>query len=169
MNPWIKFCLFLKDFFARTRTSKSGKRTKTSGWVKVFDKDLHLAIRANEDGTVDYTLDEIAAMAIRCAWCGEPIAIGDPVTLYLARPGIAIPPHAVRYNHQSLVGCLGWNCAETGADRAGFWEPDPDQPGKGRVRRVPSPFEMLIANPDARFVINNNLGDATHETQVYRK
>jgi hypothetical protein len=80
----------------------------------------------------------LSAMAIRCGWCGQAIFIGDPVTLYSRRDGglPELPERAVIYDQarNTLVGCLGWNCAETGADRAGFWLPDSQNPGQGYVK-----------------------------------
>lgn len=79
----------------------------------------------------------LASMAIRCAWCGRAIFIGDPVTLYFQSSGELhiLPDRAVVYDQarKTLVGCLGRNCADTGADRAGFWMPDPENPGQGYV------------------------------------
>lgn len=82
--------------------------------------------------------DCLTAMVIRCAWCGRAIFIGDPVTLYSARSGELpeLPDRAVVFDQDraTLVGCLGGNCADTGADRVGFWIPDPTNPGHGHVR-----------------------------------
>lgn len=100
--------------------------------------------------------DCLAAMAICCGWCGEAIFIGDPVTLYRApREKIAeLPEGAVSYladymeggsrAYISVVGCLGWNCADTGADRAGFWLPDLNRPGHGHVELVESMYEIAM-------------------------
>lgn len=38
------------------------------------------------------------------------------------------------------MGCLRWDCAKTGADRAGFWHPP------GKVFRVTTPLEMCLQN-----------------------
>lgn len=86
-----------------------------------------------------------AKAAIKCAWCGNAIMPGDAVTLYTPNPhkDFKVPDYAVMYKekpHLQLVGCLRWDCAETGADRAGFWV----MPGK--VQRVASPIELVFAN-----------------------
>jgi hypothetical protein len=82
--------------------------------------------------------DCLTAMAIRCGWCGQTIFIGDPVTLYSRSNGELpiLPDRAVIYDQVrgTLVGCLGWDCADTGADRAGLWLPDPKNPGRGHVK-----------------------------------
>lgn len=83
----------------------------------------------------------LAKMVIRCAWCGQPIFVGDPVTLYTPGQNFVLPEYAQIYRRDPLqiVGCLRWNCAATGADRAGFWVPP------GQVKRVQSPLERAIA------------------------
>lgn len=84
----------------------------------------------------------LSAVAIRCGWCARPIFIGDPVTLYSRRDGTLpdMVEHAVVYDQEraTVVGCLGWGCADTGADRAGFWLPDPANPGYGYVKSLKS-------------------------------
>jgi len=107
-----------------------------------------------EAGHTPYCHACIEKMAIRCAWCGKPIFIGDPVTLYTpAKPDFKIPEHAVRYSADPirLVGCLRMDCAESGADRTGFWMPP------GKVMRVMSPIEQMLATGNP--VIVNDLGD----------
>ncbi len=91
-------------------------------------------------------------MTIQCAWCGEPIFIGDPVTLYLPRyEDMEVPGHAVPYGKGAFVGCLRWECAESGTDRVGFWYPP------GIVYRVLSPIEQCLQSDE--MVIIGDLGD----------
>jgi len=95
------------------------------------------------DGKTDYCHRCLEKMAIRCSWCGGVIFIGDPVTLYSPNDkNHKMPDYAVLHNKKdnSYVGCLRLNCAETGADRAGFWYPP------GKVYRVPTPIEMCMQN-----------------------
>jgi len=95
------------------------------------------------NGEVEYCLGCLGKMTILCAWCKEPIFIGEPVTLYTPRDG-SVPNHAKIHDENllQLVGCLRWNCAESGADRAGFWMPGED--GEGKVERVPTPLEIVF-------------------------
>lgn len=113
-----------------------------------------------------------AEAAIKCAWCGDIIVPGDPITLY--SPGkpaglffstkepseaqqrrkqedFVVPEYAVVYQREPrlvLVGCLGWDCADVITDRAGFWV----MPGK--VQRAISPEEMLMAlGGDAALIV----------------
>ncbi len=98
-------------------------------------------------------------MAIKCAWCGGVIFIGDPITLYSPRDkDRQMPDYAILHSkeHNSYVGCLRWECAETGADRAGFWYPP------GKIMRVPSPLEMAFRqaqNGEDGVIIVGDLSD----------
>ncbi|NTW88760.1 MAG: hypothetical protein HGB26_06475, partial [Desulfobulbaceae bacterium] len=103
----------------------------------------------------------IKKMAIRCAWCGKPIFIGDPVTLYSPSKGFEIPEYAVRYSEDPLrlVGCLRWDCADSGIDRSGFWMPP------GEVMRVMSPIEQVLATGTAAIVSDvNDMREAIETT-----
>ena len=103
-------------------------------------------------------------MAIRCAWCGKPIFIGDPVTLYSsAEKNFQIPEYAVRYSENpiKLVGCMRWDCAETGADRCGFWLPP------GVVHRVLSPIEQMMAT--GTVVVVADVGDMREAIETTKR
>lgn len=105
-------------------------------------------------------------MAIRCAWCGNRIFIGDPITLYTPltqeltqNNDFQVPENAVVYSKDplQLVGCLGWNCAESGADRAGFWVPGEN--GKGRVQRVQTAYEAILCSKEPFIMIVDDTCD----------
>jgi len=153
-------CLRLGSISLRRYVAtKCGHRTKRSGRVSAFGCIITTQMPKNESGSVDYCLDCIGTMAIRCAWCGSPIFIGDPITLYTPRDNFHLPEHAVIYSNKplQLVGCLGWNCAETGADRAGFWFPGED--GKDRVERVSTFFETILGAKEPSVMIVENSSD----------
>jgi hypothetical protein len=143
----------------RYKAVKCGHRTKRSGSVLAFGRTITTKMPKNDNGSVDYCLDCIGKMAIRCAWCGDPIFIGDPITLYTPRGDFQVPEHAVVHNKEplQLVGCLGWNCADTGADRADFWLPGEN--GKGRVQRVPTAYEAILGAKEPSMLIVGDLGD----------
>ena len=163
----------------RYTAAKCGHRTKRSGSVSVFGRTTTTKMPMNKNGSVDYCLDCIGKMAIRCAWCSDPILIGDPITLYSPGPragffsseepsegqktreqdGFVVPDGAVVYreNPLTLVGCLGWNCADTGADRAGFWLPGED--GKGHVHRVQTAYEAILGAKEPSMMIVGDLGN----------
>lgn len=126
--------------------TKCGHRTEQEGRVLAFEHSTITKMQENESGSVDYCLDCIGKMAIQCAWCGKPIFIGDPITLYTPRRDSKTPEHAMIYNKEplQLVGCLRGNCAESGADRAGFWLPNEND--KGHVDRVPTAYEEILGH-----------------------
>lgn len=143
----------------RYTATKCGHRTKRAGSISAFDENIVTKIPLNSGGSVDYCLDCLGKMAIPCAWCNKPIFIGDPVTLYTSRDGSPVPEQAVIFNKEplQLVGCLRFYCADTGADRAGFWVPGED--GKGTVYNVPTVYEMMLGAPEPSMVIVEDLGD----------
>lgn len=146
--------LFRKNY----RAAKCGHSTMRIGKITVFGETSTLQMPLNDAKGVDWCLECVAKMAIRCAWCGEPIHIGNPVTLYTPeKKDFVMPDHAVVHQKDplQLVGCLRWDCAETGADRAGFWIPGND--GKGTVHRVPSPLELAFASGQG--VVVGDLGN----------
>jgi hypothetical protein len=170
----VFLCLWIKARHARLRELKEASRRKTQlyafkcGHQSVLEKDVLVfgemrTTNLSEDD-LDYCPDCLAAMAIRCAWCGGIILPGDPITLYVpSKPEFMIPEHAVKYgeppsgySHPRLVGCLGWDCAESGMDRSGFWIPP------GKVQRVASGTEILLGRAEAGIdepLIINNLSD----------
>ncbi len=109
----------------RYKAEKCGHYTKRVGSVSAFGLTVITKMPKNHNGSVDYCLNCIGKMAIRCAWCGDPIFIGDPITLYTPYDGFQVPDHAVIHKKEplKLVGCLGWDCADTISDQAGIWTP----------------------------------------------
>jgi len=136
-----------------------GHETEPKGQVRAFDVECEMDMPTKPDGSVEFCLDCIAGMTIRCAWCGNVIFIGSPVTLYGASDPDFVPkPDSVVYDEarRQYVGCLGWECADTGADRAGFWVPD-TQTRRGMVERVRSPIEVAMSTGST--VLVSDLGD----------
>jgi len=157
MNRLKSWWFKISSFMVRSHVAnKCGHRTKRSGWAEAFGERYFVEMPLAENGRPDYCLGCIGGMAIRCAWCGKAIHIGDPVTLYTPmKKDFVVPAHAVPYSEKplQLVGCLRWGCAETGGDRAGFWMPP------GHVRRVPSAFEQLMESDDSDAVVIADLRD----------
>ncbi|PID52240.1 MAG: hypothetical protein CR972_03075 [Candidatus Moraniibacteriota bacterium] len=130
------------NIFKKKIVADCGHKTLKKDNVTAFGESCEIAIPIS-NGKTAYCHRCLEKMAIRCAWCGKVIFIGDPITLYSPRgEGLKMPDYAVLYNeeHSSYVGCLRWDCAETGADRAGFWHPP------GKVFRVATPLEMCLHN-----------------------
>jgi hypothetical protein len=151
----------VKHFSFKTHTATiCGHKTKRSGEITAFKDSAFMEMPLNECSSVDYCLDCIAKMTICCAWCKQPIFIGSPITLYsLTDDRFEIPEHAVIYGNDPfcVVGCLGWNCADSGADRAGFWVPGEN--GHGSVKRVPTSFEIMLESEGKSMLIVQNLGN----------
>jgi hypothetical protein len=148
---------FLNCLKPRHTASKCDHKTKRKGKVEAFDSHTITSMPLNQSGSVDWCLKCLGKMAVRCAWCGKPIFIGDPITLYTPRGDFKVPEYAVAYKQDplQLVGCLRWECADTRADRAGFWLPGND--GRGQVERVPTAYAAILGSGGNYAVI---IGDA---------
>lgn len=158
------FGLILSYPFRKTYVANlCGHRTKLTGQLCSHGHNHTMSMPLAENGQPEHCLDCIGKMSIKCAWCENTIDIGDPVTLYVQNESFVIPQHAVRYGEDPirLVGCLGWECAQSGADRQGFWMPP------GIVERVPSPIELLLFGEKASEVITNDLSDPNESVKVF--
>lgn len=158
-------CLAISRPFRKTYTSSiCGHRTKRVGQVTSLGEKRILSLNVlKSDGKPRYCLDCIAKMSIKCAWCGNPIHIGDPITLYSPKDSYDVPEYAVRYTEdpKRLVGCLGWECADTGGDRSGFWTTP------GVVARVALPIEMLMSGGEQKqAVVVQDLSDPNNVGEV---
>lgn len=107
----------------------------------------------------EYCPDCLKQMTVPCAWCGRPIFIDDPITLYRKLSDYRTIENSVALPHDSSrwVGCMRMDCAESAADRAGMWVPGEN--GKGEVFRLPTPLEIIFSNPDAQMVSIPNLSN----------
>jgi hypothetical protein len=150
MVKWLKHLVgTVKGWLGMNFVSaKSGKPTKRTGKITAFGEIRTMTMPLNDRGGLEYTLEEIQGMAIRCAWCGKPIFIGECITLLTPAEKFEIPDYAVVHNRDpmQLVGCLRWDCAPTGALWAGYWVPDDKNFGKGKVLRILSPLEQIFLN-----------------------
>ncbi len=152
MNLWRRTKLFFNQW--RTFQAKCGHETKLKGTLTAFGETTSGVIQPNADGSIEFCHACLEATVIPCAWCQKPIWPYYPITLYSPRdPNFKPPEKSVVYSHDPLllVGCLRWECADGGVDRAGFWMPP------GYVQRVMSPLELCIAKDDV--VIVNDLGN----------
>jgi hypothetical protein len=158
-----KFTYWFKRLFSRTYTAtKCGHRTKKIG--RVFaeggTESAIVEMPLKKDGTIEYCVDCLGKMTVRCAWCSTPIYVGSPITLYTSTSkDFKIPEHAVVYKESplQLVGCLMMDCADTGADCCGFWAVGKN--GKGEVIRFPSIFEQLIMSPNTSAIYVGDIQD----------
>lgn len=117
--------------FRKKIRAKCGHMTAFIGEMSAFGRRSVYEIKKQEE--IEYCIACLERMAICCAWCGETIFIGDPITLYITdNKNFTGHPFSVLYNEETgeRVGCLKWDCADSGADRAGFWIPGKDRRGK---------------------------------------
>ncbi len=140
-----KLWLVLSNPFKHTYTANiCNHKTKLEGPMSDGKHTITMKMPLAENGNPDYCLKCIGEMSIKCAWCNNPITIGSPITLYTPKDDYDIPEYAVPYTEndsKALVGCLGWECAHSGADMCGRWMPP------GKVERQPSPLELcMMAN-----------------------
>jgi len=153
---WWRVSLFLHNFLSVKYTaSVCGHKTKLMEEVDIFgEKNRVTLVPLKKKGKLEYCIKCLSEMTIRCAWCGKPIIIGDPITLYAPeKKDFQIPNGVVVYkkNPLQLVGCLRRECSEGGIDRAGFWV------APGVVYRVLSPLEMIFASGSEDPIICNDL------------
>jgi len=144
--------LLSRLFFRRHRATVCGHRTRLIEKVNIYGEEMKLLVSKNHE----YCQQCLADMSIKCAWCGQYIRVGDPITLYSPSKDFKVPEHAVVYKKDplQLVGCLRFNCAISGVDRCGFWQPP------GVVDRVLSPLEMVLGQfPSEDVVFCNDLAD----------
>jgi len=145
---------FLKRFIT-VRATECGHKTRLCDKIEVIGKDGETKNIEIEITTIkpSHCHKCVEKMAIRCAWCGEPILVGDPITLYKPKDNFKIPEYAMVYkeNTKQVVGCLRRKCCYSGADRSGFWV----IPGK--VERVLSPFEQALMT--GKTVIISDISD----------
>ena len=143
--------LLIKRVLGIKVTAKCGHKTRLKDTVSAFGEKIKTQIKPKKGCGIDYCHKCLEKMAIQCAWCGKPIFIGDPVTLYSPKdsdkskiPSYATLFNVFNYESLQLVGCGRSTCADTGADYAGIWIPGEN--GIGKVYRRPIMFAMSLAS-----------------------
>lgn len=128
-------------YFGGEIIADCGHKTKRKGLITAHGESTIACLPINK-GKTPYCLRCIEEMAIKCAWCGKVIFVGDPVTLYVLLDKNSTPAeHAIIYkdNPLRLVGCLRQECVRTGFGvRAGIWS------APGRVQRILTPYEIYM-------------------------
>ncbi len=141
-----KIWVFVSNPFKTTHVTNICKhKTKQKDFINDGAGITIMEMPLAKNGHPDYCLKCIENMSIQCAWCNKNIAVGSHITLYSpVNKDFEIPKHAIIFNkeHRQLVGCLRWECADSGADRAGFWVPGDNN--EGCVERVMSPLESSL-------------------------
>lgn len=145
--------------FGKTYVSKYSRTpVRRCGYIEAFGERQPAILRVNKEGDIDYTHEEIAAMAVACVACGKPIWLGDPIGLLVPGEGFEIPKGAYLYEpEQAYVACFRWECEHPFG--RGFWLPTETDPLRCDVFRTAGPDEMLMANPEMECVIVNDTRD----------
>lgn len=128
--------ILLRDHVA----TRCGHTTKRRGVLKAFGQQAKVRMPVNELGSVDWCLDCISDLTIRCAFCGNAIFIGEPITLHTPpKTGFQTPAHAYIYKNIPLllVGCIACQGdTKTEAHMDYYWTVGDDD--RGFVHKVPA-------------------------------
>ncbi|HNV96929.1 MAG TPA: hypothetical protein PKL13_01260 [bacterium] len=75
------------------------------------------------DNNVPYCHKCLEKMTIRCAWCGNPIFIGDLITLQNPKETFKIPDYAVKNKDfpGDYVGCHRLSCCDMLGELIATW------------------------------------------------
>lgn len=131
---------------------KTKKKDKITVWVKGEEKRISVTLKKQKNNKYKFCHKCFEKMSIRCAWCGDTILIDEPITLYSpCNKDYKFPEYTIYYNKEEnqVVGCLSWDCADSGIDRAGFWM------YPGEVKRIQSGIEIMMNNPGKVMVIGD--------------
>lgn len=126
----------LSKLFQKTATV-CGHSLARKGVIKVGDKEIEVKRPKNAP---THCYECTSEKSILCAYCEELIIPGNPITI--TRPldeKFVLPEHAVWHNElkREVVGCLRWDCADSGAFYSGHWTEE-------GVKRQPSPIELAM-------------------------
>lgn len=152
-NEMVRTRIFEKEILAAC-----GHKTRDSLLAKALGEDPRIKdILLNEKGRIRYCHKCLEKMAIRCAWCGETILIGEPITLYSPAFGSEMPDFAVEEDARTLprnfIGCFRDRCVVPGETMDGILIPP------GKARRIEKPFDpkkRLKEEEECEIVILND-------------
>ncbi|HEY4479215.1 MAG TPA: hypothetical protein VI981_02575 [Candidatus Paceibacterota bacterium] len=131
----IKALLSGKTLFACSHSARRSASFRMDGEKVTFNLS---------DKQTEWCPECLSKMTILCVFCARPIFIGDPICLPICKKN-KVPPSAVLYEdfgssgqEGQYVSCLRFNCCDSGANRAGFWQPP------GVVARVMRPVPQIL-------------------------
>ncbi len=88
------------NVFKKKIVAGCGHKTLKKDKVTAFGESCETTIPIS-NGNTAYCHRCLEKMAIRCAWCGKAIFIGDPVTLYSPKDeDLKMPDYAVLHNEE---------------------------------------------------------------------
>lgn len=131
----------------KTVMAGCGHKTLVVGTIIIEGQKRVFALDGNAQP--ECCLDCFQKSIINCAHCGFPIVPGEPITLYEMAEDFVPKEGSRKYGdeYNCHIGCMRFDCADTGMDRAGFWE------YPGMVRRVQNIYETILADPTIKMAI----------------
>lgn len=140
-----------------------GHETHKKGFMCYGKSTIIWELPFAENGHPDYCLKCVEKMSIQCAWCGEPIITGSPITSYRPKKEFRVPDYAVKYDNgdnQDFVGCFRVECVDPSLDLAGYWMPP------GVTKRVTPPYELRMMSGNT-FVVDDLWNYPVHDFWDY--
>jgi len=149
---------FFRDLFKITYVASCGHKCIISDELTAFGQTIIYTLPI-KGGKIEYCHKCLGKMTIRCAWCGNPIFIGDFITLYrpTRKKDFVIPSWAVIYDNkkeQQLVGCQRKGCVDSNTDYCGHWLP----PGKVKAVIQLSKNKITLSDDPNYIVLENEEG-----------
>jgi hypothetical protein len=140
---------FVKSYFDDKKIYAycCGHMTNAEDFLEYEGERAVLELKIDESGETFYCHKCLQEMTIKCAWCGKPIFVGAPVTLYKAAENEEknLPVYAVLFNKEenTYLGCWRKDCCEKKEDIVGQWHPDNKVYMKDTLKEV-----FIAANKD---------------------
>ena len=108
-------------FFRRGSNELCGHKKTAEGEVKAFGDTMTQVMPRDLKKKHIICPACLAKKAICCAWCGQTIFVGEPVTLFAAtKGGIEPKPDSLMYGGDRLVGCLRPKCKQPNVSAVGI-------------------------------------------------
>jgi hypothetical protein len=105
----------------RQFNAQCGHKTPAEGEVKAFGDAITMVMPRNLKKKHTMCPSCLAKKAICCAWCGQAIFVGEPVTLFVATAGGVEPkPDSMLHGGDRLVGCLRPKCKQPNVSAVGI-------------------------------------------------
>ncbi len=124
-----KIAIAITRFFLRIGqrkvVAKCGHKTYLKDIIIFSGKPKIIKIN---DKNIPYCHKCLEKMTIQCAWCGNPIFIGNRVTIHSPKETFIVPSYAVKHTTHptGLIGCTRMSCCDMLGEMIGLWMP----PGK---------------------------------------
>lgn len=129
--------LSLRFFRECEASEKERERREREAWI-AGRRLAKCGDDVDSDGgeEIEYCSRCLEKMSIRCAFCGEPIFVGDAVGLYAPSGASNLPEFGEPYSLAPLefIVCQRAGCAEK-AKPVGIWVPAKSEKPAGRIKK----------------------------------